>query len=230
MTQVDVSCDTPGGLAGLIGDFRKQMSFALSVAINDTLNQVQTATQVSLPRDFTLRRADFIRNTIYIGPQDRATKANLVGVVRVDPDPKRDFLVKYEDDAVKTESAGVALAIPIPRIGTPGLIINRGSPLGVKVVMSLIKQQGGHVVGPFKRRSMKRAQQQSFFLLKGKNGHTLVMQRLGPSAVRVLYEFVTSVPIASHRLHFEEIADKTVDARWTANFERAIDFAIATAR
>ena len=101
MIQATLTRDTPTDLGAMISGFREQLPYALALAINDTVNQAQAAIQTSLPTDFTLRRASFITNTIYrqLG-RDFATKANLVGTVRVNPD--RDFLAKFETEAVKT--------------------------------------------------------------------------------------------------------------------------------
>lgn len=211
-------------LAALSG-IRSQIPYAASVLVNNLANDGQSAVRAALAGEFHLRRKDFVERTIYRDPKrDFATKANLSATVRVNPE--RDFLGKFEADQTKHSRAGRALAIPIPRLQSPSLIIGRNSPLSVKAVMSLIQQQGGRQVGPFKRRAAKRAQQQAFYLIKSRRtAKTLIIQRTGPGTTRVLYEFVDEVPITSHRLHFVELARAAV----LANFDRRADEAIAKA-
>ncbi len=226
MIIIDVTTDDKMGIAGYLSGLRAQLPYATAVAINDTVNQVQSAVQLSLDSDFTLRQPGFIKNTVYRKPgQDFATKTNLVGATRINPE--RDFLAKFEDDSVKSARGSNLLNVPILRLSAPAIIVKRGDPLDARRILSLIQSQGGKNVGPFRKRGARKASQESFFLVHTKNGRTLILQRVG-SQIRTLYSLVQQVPITSHRLHFDEIAEPVALARWEPNFERALDVAIAS--
>ena len=215
----------------MLSGLEKQLPFAYSVAINKTVNASQSAVQAALPGEFTLRRADFVKRTIYRKPgQDFATKTNLVGAVRVNPE--RNVLAKFEDDTTKRSIAGHKLAVPLLRLGAPNIIIGRGDPLSVKRLMAAIKSYGGRVVKASARKGQLRVSQVGkAFLVESSKG-TFIVQRTGPAEreTRLLYEFREQVPITSHRLHFDEIAMQAALASWEKNFDEAIAFAIETMR
>jgi hypothetical protein len=206
--------------------------FALSRAINKTVDAAQDAVQAALPAEFHLRRAPFIEQTIYRKPgQDFATKTNLAGVVRVNPE--RNFLAKFEDGGEKQSIAGKSLAVPIMRQADRDLIIRRGDPLSVKMLMASIQLHKGKVL---RFRNLRKKGQVKItvdpnrvFLVKNAKG-TFILQRVGTGSAgnRVLYWFRKDVPIPDS-LHFDEIALKTALATWDANMADAIEFAMATA-
>lgn len=230
MIELEVTTDNQSGIAGMISGLTSQLPYAYSVALNNTVNAAQSAIQASLGRDFTLRRADFITRTIYIAPSDRATKANLVATVRVNPE--RNFLGKFEDGGTKSPQSAGSLAVPIIRATNKGLIIQRGDPLSVKMLMASINAGHGKV---FKTRRSKgglrvTTDPNRVYLVTDAKG-TFIIQRTGPNPhdTRVLYAFKHQVPIPAS-LHFEEIAMTTALAKWDENFAAAIDYAMATAR
>ncbi len=208
----------------------EQLPFAYSRAINKTVDSAQAAIKTSLPSDFTLRQATFIQNTIYRQPgQDFATKANLVGSVRVNP--ARDFLAKFEDGGEKRSISGRSLAIPVMRLDAPNIIIGRSDPLNIKRIMSSIQAFGGRVVTPRLRKGQLRVKQiGSAFLIKTARG-TFVVERTGPGAgdTKLLYKFEGEVPIQP-QLHFEDTAMAAALASFEQNFNDAIDYAMATAK
>ncbi len=230
MTELTVDIHDPDGvLAGAGGWFSglsKQLPFAMATAINNTLNDAQTAIRRTLPEHFTLRRKDFVERTVYIGPKDRARKDNLAGTVRINP--ARDQLAKFEEDHEKRSTSGHALAVPVQRQQTPGLIIGRNDSRNLKRVMALIDAQRGRQVGPFKRRATRRAATQSFFLLHSRKGQTLVMERSGLTT-RVLYVFEKTVPI-DPQLHFVDTAMKAALEAWDRRATEALERASATMR
>ncbi len=228
MIALDVSVDDQSGIAGAISGLRSQLPYVAALGINDTINQVQAAIQKTLPAAFTLRRESFIKDTIYIAPSDRATKDNLVGTVRVNPD--RNFLAKFEDGGSKQSIVGKALAVPIMRLDDPSMIVGRGDPLSVQRLMASIQTGGGRLLTPRVRKGVLRVKvdPNKVFLVKTANG-TFILQRTGPNTTRVLYAFKKQVPIAPV-LNFDEIALATATDRWQPNFERALEYAIATMR
>lgn len=225
MIELTVDVDNQSGIAGMIAGIRGQLPFAVSLGLNNIADVAQRAVQTALHGEFTLRHEAFIENTIYRKPgQDFATKTNLSATVRVDP--TRDFLAKFEDGGDKVGQH--ALAIPIIRQDHPAIIIQRDDPRNIKRVMALIEQQDGKNVGPFKKRSAKRAAQQSFFLIHSKSGKTLVLQR-DAGHTFVLYDLEHEVPIPAS-LHFDDIAMAAALAAADDEMGRAFEYAMATAR
>jgi hypothetical protein len=232
MITLDVVQEGGTPIAAMISGLASQIPFASSVALNLTANSAQSAVRGSLPGEFTLRRRSFVEQTIYRKPgQDFATKANLVAAVRVNPE--RDFLAKFQDGGQKTSIAGKSLAVPILRLETPSIIIQRGDPMNVKMLMAAIQVSGGRVlrVGRVSKKNgtitVKR-DPNKVFLVKSAKG-TFIVQRTGPGSTKVLYEFQRAVPIKP-QLHFEEIAYAAAIAAWDANWDAALLRAIETMR
>jgi hypothetical protein len=230
MFTLDVTTDDRSGIAGYLSGLRAQLPFATAVAINDTLNQVQTAVQKTLSTEFTLRRESFIKQSVFIGPSDRATKDRLVGTVRINPD--RNQLAKFEDGGEKTSVTGKSLAVPIFRQDDPSLIVGRGDPLSVKALMASIASHRGKVLRPRVRKGQLRVAvdpNRVFLVTNGKG--TFILQRVGSgrSGNRVLYWFRKEVPVPAS-LHFDATATATALERWAPNFDRALEFAIMSMR
>lgn len=155
MIDVEVTTDNQTGLAGMISGHASQLPFAYSLGLNKLVNAAQGAVKDSLAGKFTLRQPSFIQNTIYRQPgQDFATKTNLSATVRVDP--KRNFLAKFEDGGLKHSRSGKDVAIPILREENKGLIIKKGDPLSVAMLMAAIKRSGGKVLRPRLHKGMVR--------------------------------------------------------------------------
>jgi hypothetical protein len=227
---LNVTIDNGAPIESAISGLASQIPFAAAKAINLTLQDAQSTIRQHLPSEFTLRRQSFIEQTIYIAPKDFAKKDNLVGTVRVNP--ARDFLAKFEYGGTKRSIAGKALAVPIIRESQPMLIINRGDPLAVKMLMASIQAGHGKV---FSTRRSKGGLKVTIdpnrvFLVKNANG-TFIVQRTGPASTdtRVLYAFKRSVPIKAD-LDFEQIAMAVALARWDFNVGEAIQYAIDTMR
>ena len=87
--------------------------FGASVGLNRTANEVQDGIRASLPGHFTLRRAEFVKQTIYRKPgEDFASKTKLQAGVRIRED--RNFLAKFEAGGIKAPTEGRRfLAIPV---------------------------------------------------------------------------------------------------------------------
>lgn len=229
MITLDVTQEgTP--LAAYLTGFANQVPFALSKAINLTVDKAQDAVQAALPGEFHLRRAQYVENTIYRKPgQDFATKQNLVGAVRVNPE--RDILAKFEDGGEKQSISGKSLAVPVVRLDQPDLIIQRSDPLNIKTVMNAIANAGGKIGKKQRGRKLGPVRQQasaSVYLIKS-GGKTFVIQRTGPTTTRVLYAFEKQVPIMP-QLNFDEIAMRAALASWDQNMADAIEYAMATAK
>lgn len=231
MIGLTVSVDDQMGVAGYLSGLRGQIPFITALSINDTTNQAQSAVQKTLPEEFTLRRESFIKESIYIGPNDRATKDRLSGTVRVNP--ARNFVAKFEDGGQKTPIGGKALAVPVLRATNKSLIIRQSDPLSLARLMDSIQNRRGRILHPTTRKGVLRVHEDAnkIFLVKSAKG-TFIIQRIGNvsdgiHSTRVLYAFERSVPIKPV-LHFEEVAMATAVERWSPNFNRALDYAVAT--
>lgn len=96
----------------------RQMPFARMTTLNGLANGTQSMTKDEVRNRFTLRRPDFILNTIYRKPgEDFATKTSPTAAVRINNDTtskgyRKDFLAKFETGGTKSGD-GHRIAIPI---------------------------------------------------------------------------------------------------------------------
>ena len=222
MIDLKVSIDAEG-VIGQLGVIADQIPYATSVAINNTLNDIQKAEREHIHSEFIMRRPDFIDRSVYIGPKDRARKDHLEGTVRINPE--RDVLAKFEDDTEKRSQGAAKLAVPVFREGDKGLVIRRSDQLSIPSLMRAIKKRAGQMKAQ-KGQKQKDVQLKAY-ITKNARG-TFIIGRLG-TETRVLYAFKTAVPIAPV-LQFKEIAFNTAVANWETRAAEAIMHAIETAR
>ncbi|MEA3245552.1 MAG: hypothetical protein U9Q74_05295 [Gemmatimonadota bacterium] len=236
MINLHVEVSGLNDISSMLSGVALQVPYAASVAINNTLNDIQAAVRGHVHEAFHVRSPAYINRSIYIGSPDRARKDRLEGTVRINPN--RDVLAKFEGDTTKTPKASRSLAVPVFREKAPDIIIRRSDPLSVKKLMAAVAKgagargYGAGVVGQIKRRRAKGMhgpmQQELVFLISNSKG-TFLVERTGARQTRVLYAFKSSVPITPD-LNFADIAMRTALDRWEANAEAALDLAIATAR
>ncbi len=197
-----------------LGGLAKQTSFALSVAINDTLKDAQKVQRSHQRRVFTVRRPQFVDRSVKIKPF--ATKRTLEGTMAIDPpggQQRSDIIAKFERGGQKRPRDGRHLAVPIDVKRTKaGVVTRRNRPKGF-----LFKRVGRSIRG--ERRT---------FIIPGVG----IFQRVGRrknSRIRLLYAFKTQVRI-DRRLDFITNAERVVRQMFDRNFDRAFDRAVATAR
>lgn len=194
MISVDVQTQ---GVVDFLDQFSKQGKLAIVVALNRTADDVQKAVQDSLQDHFTLRRADFIKRTIYRKPgEDFATADHFAARVQVNPD--RDVLAKFELGGDKVGATGGRVAVPIdirrnksdiiPRLLRPRALLASGK--------AFINKQGA------------------------------ILERVGRgngnSQYLLAYVLKPSVRITPS-LGFEATALKTIDERFPINLEGAFE-------
>jgi hypothetical protein len=92
----------------------QQAPFAVSLALNKVANHAQAAVRDGIKRTYTLRREQFVLNTVKINREDRATKTKLDATVRIDPE--RNILAKFEEGGTKTARSGGSVAIPTTNV------------------------------------------------------------------------------------------------------------------
>lgn len=92
----------------------QQAPFAVSLALNRVANHAQSAVRDGIKRTYTLRREQYVLNTVKINREDRARKDKLDTILRIDPE--RDLLAKFEEGGTKTARDGRNIAIPTDNI------------------------------------------------------------------------------------------------------------------
>ena len=181
----------------------RNVAYAQAEAINAVTNDAQKAIQDSLGKNFILRRPDFIRRTIKRNRGDFATRANPVGIVRVDPE--RDFLAKFEANTVKTARDGSHITIPTSAVRRSKLdiVLRAQRP---RAILSSRSAQSGRV---FKT-------DRGIFKAIGQGARTALVK---------LYTLATRVPVPK-RLHFVDTASRTVDRLWQRRANEALEKAV----
>lgn len=204
-----------GPVEQLVKTLDDQLPFAASRAINFTLNDIQTAERDEITQHFTLRRPDFILRSVKINPEDRATKRNLIGTIRIDP--TRDFLAKFEDGGTKVAAAGHELAVPEPIIAGQRVIPTRLRPKNLQLQVS---RTGS---GKVQFKGLERT-----FMVEKSMFSGGILQRTG-RGVLVLFWFQRAVRLPPS-LQFRQTATRITNERIEFNFQRALAEALATAR
>jgi hypothetical protein len=221
---VTVEADIAPGLR-LIADVRKQLPFAVSKAINDTLLQAQVAERERIAGAFTLRRPDFIFRTVKIEREDFAQKDKLYGIMRIDP--TRDFLAKFEAGGQKTPRSGHDIAVPDQARPSKGALI----PAGLRPKALSLQRTGGRIRGAKRTFVIETSTHPGIYQRVGTERRG-AFRRIGRGRdpnVRLLYSFKPSVRI-DRRLGFAETAKRVVDQQFKANFAASFDLAMRTAR
>lgn len=205
VTGIDDVCRT-------LATIRQQAPFAMATALNAMANDAQRGIKNSLDNRFLLRRSTFVRNTIYRAKStDFATKANLVAIVRVNPE--RDFLAQHEDGGRKVPASGGNVALPLPAV----------QPNRMLVIPKRLRPSG-----------LRNSDQVRKITTPG--GTFLVRNRPGGGRgglygwrTEFLYKLKPSVPLR-RRLGFHETAQRIIDASWNRHLMAGIERALRTAR
>lgn len=192
----------------------KQTKYALSLAINNTLNDAQTEVRRTLRAHFTLRRPTFIDRLIKRERTDFAKRDNLVGRLRVTGTGAGgravgDLLSKFEEGGTK-EVRGIHVALPVEAKRNKYDIItaaNRPRQLIDKGKAFILPQKSGRGEVVLKRAG------------RGKNKRNVVLFAL--EAIR---------PKIPATLGFFKTTGGTVVQRFTAQLTKAIAKARSTAR
>ena len=210
--KIGLNVNGEAALRKALQDIGRQAPYALSLALNDTANDAQTSVRDGLSNAFTLRRAEFVKRTIYRNrATDFARKDRLQAIVRVNPE--RDFLAQHEEGGRKVPMSGSNVAVPLPAV----------QPNATAVVPRSLRPAA------LRRNAQVRK-------ITTKNGTFLVRNRPGTGKGRLvgwrtefLYELKRSVPIRP-RLKMLDTASRSVDATFVARALQGIDRALASAR
>ena len=176
---IEIKVHTSGVLK-MLAEAQDQLPYAMSLALNRVAIDGQKAEQARLKAVFKLRRETFVIRGIKIEKADRATKTSWRVVISIPV--AQDFLDKFEQGDPKIPRQGKWLWIPNAAV-FQNKIINRGNPLHPKN-LHFSKSKGGQLVGD-----------QRTFMLKGKNGKPLVIQRMDRGLAKGSYSVMKSMTL-----------------------------------
>lgn len=185
-----------------LDDFRfKQVPFATSLALNRTGELAKGEQTQGIFDRFEIRNGAFVRKSVV---QRRSTKRRLVTTLTV-----RDaFLTDHEEGGIRRPgdvTSGIIQAVD-PKRRRVRKIRGRNTPR--------------HVL-----------KQKSFFEGKTRSGKRAVYQRLRGKGAGVKLIFVAEPKVnIKPRLKFGKTVTRVIHARWEAEFGRALERALATAR
>lgn len=245
---ISIRVDPSKALGNLTDAQERQLPFAVSMAINRTANDAQSAERYRVKASFKLRREAFNLRGVYISKQDRANKTTWRAVIQIQAD--RDYLNKFEAGGEQMPH-GRFRWIP-NRDMFKSRIIGAGDPLHPKN-HKFHKDPSGRMLG-----------NERTFMVKTKgNGQVLVLQRedkrltkrssrlssftldnvavgMGPrtrkqkalsrtAGVRMLYRLTTRYKVRA-QLEFYDTVSRTVQDVWPARMREALAEAMRGAK
>jgi hypothetical protein len=238
---IEVEIDASDALRK-VGEFGKQLPFAISRALNDVALGFQQDERTGLQRRFTIRRP-WVLQGVKMERGDFATKTKLVATVRIDSE--RDFLSKFEGGDVKTPTRAKGLSVPItgsPAKPTGAALIR--TPLRPKN-LNLRELGGRHAVqtaAHLSKRSLRGAVGRGAFqvyegdkktiLIQSRSGAGVLLQRVGRgkrAGLRLLFKLVPRAKQPAS-LKFHETAYESFRRRWNHVFAERWNEAVRTAR
>ena len=228
MSDVTVKMEGAEAVLALLAKLPANAKFGAALGMNRTMDEAQTAIKAGLSSRFTLRRKSFVESTVYRKPGvDWATKDKLEARVQVNPD--RDQLAKFEEGGTKSPRSGKALGVPV--IGgarpTKGALV----PDKFKLKAIFFGQQGllaqARTIAGTKKQSSRntllRASVKKYASLNGKVFEIIGTKRA--PRLKLLWVFKPSVRIAP-RLGFVKTGREVIERRAEANVSGAIEVEI----
>ena len=181
---------------------------ALTLTLNKLADLGQQAVRDGLDKRFTIRRSEFVKNTIYRKGADFATNAR--PQARFGVNPERDQLARFEVSGVKTPRSGGSLAIPLPAVKPTAMTVvpKRMRPAALRTNPQVRKVVTANGV----------------FLVKDVQGQG--KGRRDGWRTDFLYKLVPNVREKA-RLGFYETAEKTVNDSFVRVATAGIDAALA---
>lgn len=226
MTDITIKVEGAEEVNALLAKLPTNARYGAALGMNRTMDEAQARVKSTLSGRFTLRRKAFIENTIYRKPrEDFATKDKLEARVQVNPE--RDFLAKFEEGGDKHPTGG-RKALGIPVLGgarpTRGALVpekfklkalffsKQGLLSQAKAIASTVKKSG--------RKALLKASGKSYVSMNGKV-FEIVGTKKSPR-LKLLWVFKQSVRIAP-RLKFVATGSEVIAARAVPNISGAID-------
>ncbi len=206
---------------------KRQMPFALANALNATANDMQAGIRNAVTgRGFTIRSEtsrQFLRNQIRRNPgEDFARKSRLVARVRIADRGRASLLSLIDQGGERGTQLAIGAAtqgnnLPVPARVNPSDKVSR-TLYPAKLNLQNVGKSGKALRGD--RRT---------FVVRTKDGETLLLQRRGKRKVRTLFVLERSTRVRA-RQFFSPLAESVALGRFPENFERSLLQAIRTAR
>ena len=249
MTHATITFDIRNLTAYLEDDRKRQVPFALARALNATALDMQAAIRnVVTGRTFTIRSEasrTWLRNSIKIERTDRATKSNPVARVRIAQPGKGGgragllgFLeeggVRFSQYAIGSGATFGPSSVAVPIRSTPLERIPRSLYPSMTGLQERRIIEGGLSKGALKGKRRT-------FAIRTGAGVGLILQRKGKAGktrrapgerdpqLKVLFAIKPRVTVPG-RAFFFPTAERIATARFEANMDAALAFAIRTAR
>lgn len=205
----------------------RQLAFAQSRAINETLKDIQSSQRARMKGVFKIRQRGWFRYAVKIKPW--ANKRTLTGIISIDPPghpASRMAITRHERPGTRTPFASRALLVPVKaRTGARQTIRKNNRPESMNFE-ELSRRSGGSRVFRGERRT---------FMVRHPDGTGFIARRRrrGPHGVfegtDLLYVFRQRTPIRGG-LGFMTTAQRVFDRRYTQHFAASYRRALETAR
>ena len=248
---ISIHVDYRAALGMLTDMERKQLPYAMKLALNRVAIKAQVAEMEHMQKVYKLRRPEFVLKGVKIAKPDFATKSSWRVIISLAYPDDRQFLNPHEKGGAKVRHGGKRLWQPNEQV-FKSKIINRGNPLHPKN-LKLRLNASGRIQG-----------EQGTFLVRTK-GQVLILQRVartlakkgsaklstltldnfkggqGPrmkaekkalkrtGGTRLLYRLVSKVPIKA-TLQFVGTISKSAQANWPSEIQQAMAEAMKGAR
>ena len=185
-----------------LGELKSELPYATSVAINNTLVDVQTANINHMRDVFTIRREAFLKRSVKI--TRFAKKTDLTGTIEIaDVGGKRtaDIFTKFERGGTKTATQGRNVAIPSSQVkpSKSGIIPKSRRPANLP---------------------------RSFKIEEGNTSYIFQRTR---KEVRLMYTLKPSVRIPD-RMNFVDVGVQTINRVANTNMEKGIERALKSSK
>jgi hypothetical protein len=219
----------------------RQMPFATALALTETAKDIRTSIQGKMPRVFD-RPTPFTLNAFQVVP---ATKVNQVAMVEYKHQGKRHYLATqvlggqrrraafenrigniFDDDLVAF--AGDTFGAIIPARGAQRDQYGNWSSGERNRVLSALQVQmdpTANTTDASRRRNSRRAE---YYI--GRRGRVRGVFKTQGGEDTLILLFVKPVPTYQPRLPLDQIAERTFQTVYRANFNVALERALATAR
>lgn len=238
---VRITVDTKAWRNTLHDLHQRQVPFALSKSINETLLGVQVEERKQLHKVFTLRRPEWAeRNVKMVKFAKKGDPVATIGMRAPGNEQRTDILDKFEDKTSK-HPRGNTIAIPVSariKRGNAGIIAKAQRPSAYN-----FRQVGKAVRGDRGTFIIKKADGSGVILQRDKGfaGRTVrtyiggrvatITRGVGArsAGVHALYLLVRMARLTPN-LRFTPIATQHIDRTWDKQMDKALDHAIATAR
>ena len=231
MSDITMKVEGADEVNALLAKLPANAKYGAALGMNRTMDEAQAKVKAGLSGRFTLRRKTFIENTIYRKPrEDFATKDKLEARVQVNPE--RDFLSKFEEGGSKRPRGGGtggpgdkdrALAIPVGARPSKGAVVPTKYTLkalffGQQSAISQAKSVYGKRKG-VRRTLLKRSVAQDVAVMNGKV-YRIAGTKRNPK-LDLLWVFKKATWIKP-RLRFAKTAQEVIAARAEPNISGAI--------